>query len=594
MRCRVKGLAISLVALTISWSFSKTTPARVRHGTKVFSMAVAEGSRSCSHCLSFHCHAAELAPVQASSFVRLTAPCASNPTVIFPDSPELYSLGSLHYRPMTTQTCHGCSAQSAASREGAEHTIELDSPASANGTSISQADAEPASCRLPWLPHRRFESFTPSWFTVTMGTGSVASTIAASPYSFHGQRPIAWAVRALNVLLFVWASLLFSARLLLMRRALHNVFSNPNEGLFLGAIPMSFSTITNGLVNIWRPTFGATAVAAAEVFFWANLPAVLGCVLIVPLYMVATAAGQKQGIEKFTAIWLMPVIPACVAANTAGVVATHMTTQVLRRQTHTHTHMTNPSRAVAMTAAGACLLGIGFLLSLQIVTIYWHRLIFHQLPPRDAIVSSFLPVGPMGMTVWALLNLSAAAAVQVPAYYMNNLSQHGMEEPAAAAGSNLVSLLMNRTSSSSSSSGGLLVQELLPNIGVAICAIVGLFLWGFAAWWLLLAVCSVVAVVKQGIPFNLGWWGAVFPIGVFTGATIQLGHALNSKAFSIMGATFVCVHVVVWLGVGGFTARGVWSGRLFHSPDCRRVEQTPTPDPPSSKVGQSRSGFSRA
>jgi hypothetical protein len=44
------------------------------------------------------------------------------------------------------------------------------------------------------------------------------------------------------------------------------------------------------------------------------------------------------------------------------------------------------------------LLGIGFLLSHQITTIYYNRLTCHKLPAREVIVSSFLPVGPMAMT----------------------------------------------------------------------------------------------------------------------------------------------------------------------------------------------------
>jgi hypothetical protein len=56
--------------------------------------------------------------------------------------------------------------------------------------------------------------------------------------------------------------------------------------------------------------------------------------------------------------------------------------------------------AAAAVVAGICLLGIGFLLSHQICTIYYSRLTFHSLPARELIVSSFLPVGPMAMTAW--------------------------------------------------------------------------------------------------------------------------------------------------------------------------------------------------
>jgi tellurite resistance protein TehA-like permease len=44
-------------------------------------------------------------------------------------------------------------------------------------------------------------------------------------------------------------------------------------------------------------------------------------------------------------------------------------------------------------------------------------------------------------------------------------------------------------------------------------AAIALFLWGFATWWLLLAITSVGTCLRQGVPFNLGWWGAIFPMG---------------------------------------------------------------------------------
>jgi tellurite resistance protein TehA-like permease len=54
-------------------------------------------------------------------------------------------------------------------------------------------------------------------------------------------------------------------------------------------------------------------------------------------------------------------------------------------------------------------------------------------------------------------------------------------------------------------------------VSLGIAGVVGMFLWAFATWWLLVALFSVCNVLRQGIPFNLGWWGAVFPLGVYTG-----------------------------------------------------------------------------
>jgi tellurite resistance protein TehA-like permease len=47
--------------------------------------------------------------------------------------------------------------------------------------------------------------------------------------------------------------------------------------------------------------------------------------------------------------------------------------------------------------------------------------------------------------------------------------------------------------------------------------VLGLCLWAYSGWWLVLAVSSVCQTLRQGIPFTLGWWGAVFPLGTFAG-----------------------------------------------------------------------------
>jgi hypothetical protein len=53
-----------------------------------------------------------------------------------------------------------------------------------------------------------------------------------------------------------------------------------------------------------------------------NLPAVLLSVLLVPFLMFVNRRHQAAHAPNFmTAVWLLPVVPACVAANTAGIVA---------------------------------------------------------------------------------------------------------------------------------------------------------------------------------------------------------------------------------------------------------------------------------
>jgi tellurite resistance protein TehA-like permease len=75
----------------------------------------------------------------------------------------------------------------------------------------------------------------------------------ASADSIAGQQEVAWAIWWLTALLFVFFCCLFLGRALLFSSTMQHLFSHPNQSLFLGAVPMSFSTLTNGVVLFWVP-----------------------------------------------------------------------------------------------------------------------------------------------------------------------------------------------------------------------------------------------------------------------------------------------------------------------------------------------------
>ena len=96
--------------------------------------------------------------------------------------------------------------------------------------------------------------------------------------------------------------------------------------------------------------------------------------------------------------------------------------------------------------------------------------------------------------------------------------------------------------------------------------IAGTLLWGVGLWWLLLATLITIRHFRAGIPFNLGWWGYTFPLGVYTVATLKLGLVLKIAAFSTFGTLLVIVLAVMWGLVAARTIHGGWKGHLFVSP----------------------------
>lgn len=62
---------------------------------------------------------------------------------------------------------------------------------------------------------------------------------------------------------------------------------------------------------------------------------------------------------------------------------------------------------------------------------------------------------------------------------------------------------------------------------------IALVMWGFGLLWLGVALASIHQ--SRPFPFNMGWWGFTFPLGVFSASTIQIGIEMNSQFFKILG-----------------------------------------------------------
>ncbi|KAJ9110425.1 hypothetical protein QFC19_001550 [Naganishia cerealis] len=94
------------------------------------------------------------------------------------------------------------------------------------------------------------------------------------------------------------------------------------------------------------------------------------------------------------------------------------------------------------------------------------------------------------------------------------------------------------------------------------CSSVALTIWGFGLVWLSIAIASIIHIRTRGerIPFNMGWWGFTFPIGVFTSATLQFGTELDSPTFKVLGTILTVTLILLWLTVSIATALKAWNG----------------------------------
>ena len=350
--------------------------------------------------------------------------------------------------------------------------------------------------------------FTPNWFTVSMGTGVVALIVSAFPMLKAFTWQLGTGLWYFNILLFVLFSVLYGLRWAFYPHEAKQIFQHPSMSLFLGTIPMALATILNGFLKYGQPIYGDTAVQIAQTLWYADVVLALLVAWAVPFAMYRH---QEHALQQMTAVWLLPIVACEVAASSGGLLLGH-----LPADTH----------AVAILLGSYLLWGVSVLPAFAILTILMLRLVLHKLPEKELAVSSWLALGPIGTAALALLVL-------------------GHQAPMLMASLGLAQL-----------------GQLFQQAGI----LASLILLGFGLWWLGIAVLTTLHHAKQDLPFNLGWWGLTFPLGVYTLAILTLAQQLNLAFLYAVGYAFAAILMLLWSLVATKTAHGFYQGHLFFSP----------------------------
>lgn len=357
-------------------------------------------------------------------------------------------------------------------------------------------------------PREVIRQFTPNWFAATMGTGVLALALAQLPLAVPALHAFAEALWLFNIALFLLFTALYTARWLLFFDEARRIFGHSTVSMFFGTIPMGLATIINGFLVFGLPRWGEGVIHLAEVLWWLDVAMSLACGVLIP-YMMFTR--QEHSIDQMTAVWLLPVVAAEVAAASGGLLAPHLA---------------DAHSQLVVLVTSYVLWAFSLPVAFSILTILLLRMALHKLPHENMAASSWLALGPIGTGALGMLVLGGDAPLIFAA---NGLP--GIGEIAAGLG-----------------------------------LVAGITLWGFGLWWMLMALLITVRYLRAGIPFNLGWWGFTFPLGVYSLATLKLASTLNLTFFSVFGCVLVALLAVMWLIVGKRTVLGAWRGELFVSP----------------------------
>ncbi|KAG4264054.1 hypothetical protein FPRO06_03024 [Fusarium proliferatum] len=185
-------------------------------------------------------------------------------------------------------------------------------------------------------------NFTPSWFTVTMGTGITSVLLHNLPY--HGR----W-------LFYVsWT------------------------------IPVGFATIINMIVFVCVPAWGDWAANFAWALWWIDVVMATACSLYIPHCIMRT---EGITLDQVNPSWLFPVI-ADIVASTSGAIVANV--------------LPNDQHAIWTVITSYILWGTSVPMAIVILAMYYHRLMIHDILPGQVAVASFIAIGPLGMGAAAI------------------------------------------------------------------------------------------------------------------------------------------------------------------------------------------------
>lgn len=287
------------------------------------------------------------------------------------------------------------------------------------------------------------------------------------------------------------------------------MIQDPNNSLFLSTIPMGFATLVVMIVNVCVPAWGEWTAY----FAWALwiLDAIVAVAVTVSLGILLMSAKNQRSLDTITAAQLLPIAATIVAVSTGAKVADALP---------------NPQQALATLIVCYVLWGMSVPLAFTVLVIYYQRLALHKIPAREVIVSCFLPLGPLGYGGYAVLYLGRVAAKTFP--------KTGSIDPTAG------------------------------QFAYAAGFFVALIMWGWGLIWFTFALASIYKA--RPFPFNMGWWGFTFPLGVYSISTIYIGIELPSLFFRVLGTIFGTAVILLWIMLAIRTGIGAWEGHLFNAP----------------------------
>lgn len=128
-----------------------------------------------------------------------------------------------------------------------------------------ETHTKPSKYDVGW--RRVVRNFTPSWFSMTMGTGVVSILFITIPYKAEWLYWLSVVFFGLNTILFALAFSVSFLRYGLYPEIWTVMIQDPTNSLFLGTAPMGFATLVESFVSLCCPYWGEWSTILAWVLW---------------------------------------------------------------------------------------------------------------------------------------------------------------------------------------------------------------------------------------------------------------------------------------------------------------------------------------
>ncbi|MBO0790978.1 MAG: hypothetical protein J2P36_08525 [Ktedonobacteraceae bacterium] len=353
------------------------------------------------------------------------------------------------------------------------------------------------------------KEISPVWFSCVMGTGILALSMKLSPVELSMSHTLgivslldllASVLWMSSVLLFILLILLWAVQWIYHPQQLQSSLNNFMQAQTWGAPPMACFTLASGFVIIGPELFGfSLCLFFAQALWLIGIIASLFSAVFIP-YLMFTR--HTLTTDATYGNWLLPVAPLIGAAVPAALLIPHLPT----------------SLRTEILVLSYILWGSGIVLAAMITILFYARLAYFKVPQGEMVPTLWLILGPPGQSITAIFALGEAASVHWET-----------------------------------------VGKTLHIAGLMF----SLPIWGFGMYWFILALLMTLRASRTHLPFSLGWWAFIYPLGVLTTGTYALRMHTQLYLFEICGMLLLCLLTVLWILVTTRTLRCLYP--LFKS-----------------------------